>query len=98
MIDGATLAWIGGSIGAAVGIAGGVVGTWMGVRNAPRGPARAFAMRCAIWLWLGVAAFLAGLLLLPRAYSYWLWLPYPFLLAGFIAWSKRRMREIEARS
>ena len=92
---------IGGIVGAVFGVAGGGFGTWCSIRKAPPGPQRRFVVRCAVYMWLGVTAFLALLFLLPFPYGLLMWIPYPFLLI----WSIRhfnagweRVREEQAPS
>ena len=85
---------IGGILGAVIGIAGGIVGTWCSIRNT-RGPReRAFMIRASVVAWVGIAVFLALLLLLPHPYRLWMWLPYGILLPLGIVYLNRRLAEI----
>jgi hypothetical protein len=84
------LAWGGGILGAVIGIMGGILGTWASIRHTQLPAERAFMVRCAIGIWLLVAAFLAGLFLIPSPFSYLLWIPYPIALILGIRWMNAR--------
>lgn len=55
---------------------GDIAGTSAGIRNT-RGPReRAFMVRTSLWCWLAGGLFLAGLLLLPKAWARLMRSPY----------------------
>lgn len=95
-MDGGTIGLIGGLIGGALGIAGGIVGTYFSIRNTASPRERAFMVRVSAVTWLGVTAFLAGLLLLPRPYNWLMWLPYAIALPVGIVWINRRQAQIRS--
>jgi hypothetical protein len=81
-MDASWFGLIGGVAGGTVGVIGGAVGTWYGIRAVPPGPARRFAVRWAITLWIGVTALVTLELLLPFVYAC---LVSPFYLL-FLYW------------
>lgn len=88
------LAWGGGILGSCIGILGGIFGTWASIRHTHSQAERAFMIRCALGIWLLVAAFLAGLFLIPSPFNYLLWIPYPILLVVGIRWMNARLAEL----
>lgn len=59
-----------------IGLGGDIAGTSAGIRNT-RGPReRAFMVRTSLWCWLAGGLFLAGLLLLPKAWARLMRSPY----------------------
>ncbi len=87
---------IGGIVGSVVGVLGGVVGAYASIRNAGSPQERRYLIRCAIGLWLGIAAFLAGLFLLPPPYRWFLWIPYVIALPLSIVAANRGYARIRA--
>jgi len=100
MSTGAWLGWIGGILGSLLGLAGGVFGTWVSIRNTHGPRERAFMLRAAVFVWIGLLAF-AGLLFgLPDPYRWFAWIPYSILLPLGITYGNRKqqaIREAEAR-
>lgn len=87
---------IGGIAGGVVGLAGGIIGTYFGIKNTAGPRERAFMIRVAVVTWVLIAAFLAGMLLIPQPYKWLLWIPYGFVLAAGIRWGNRRQQQIRA--
>ncbi|HEX6899011.1 MAG TPA: hypothetical protein VF789_04830 [Thermoanaerobaculia bacterium] len=87
---------IGGIVGSVVGVLGGVIGTYASIRNASSPRERRYVIRCAMGFWVGVAVFLAGLLLLPPPYRWLLWIPYAIALPLSIMATNRGVARIRA--
>lgn len=87
---------IGGLIGGVLGIAGGAVGTYFSIRNTAGPRERMYMVQVAIVAWIGVTAFVLGLLMLPQPYNFLLWVPYAIALPLGILWSNRRQRNIRS--
>ncbi len=87
---------MGGLIGGMLGVLGGVVGTYFSIKNTAGPRERMFMVQVAIVAWIGVTAFLLGLLMLPRPYNFLLWVPYAIALPLGIIWSNRRQRTIRS--
>jgi membrane protein implicated in regulation of membrane protease activity len=86
--------YIGAIAGSAIGILGGIFGTWCSIAGT-RGPCeRALMIKAAVGAWIGVAAFLAGMLLIAPPYKHLLWVPYAILLPLSIRWLNRRQVQI----
>jgi uncharacterized membrane protein YfcA len=100
MSTGAWLGWIGGILGGLLGLAGGVFGTCVSIRNTQGPRERAFMLRAAVVVWIGLLAF-AGLLFgLPDPYRWFAWIPYSILLPLGITYGNRKqqaIRDAEAR-
>ena len=84
---------VGGIVGSILGVAGGLIGTYFSIKNTNGPRERAFMIRSAIVCWIGVAIFLAALLLLPQA-RLWLWIPYGILLPLGIRYGSRKQMAI----
>jgi hypothetical protein len=93
-MDGATAGLVGGIVGSVMGVMGGVIGTWASIRNTNGPRERAFVVRTAALLWLGVMAFLAGDFLVPFPWKALLWLAYGPLLMLSIRWWNREQMQI----
>jgi hypothetical protein len=87
---------IGGLIGGVLGVLGGVAGTFFSIRKTAGPRERMFMVRVAIVAWIGVTAFVLGLLMLPLPWNFLLWVPYAIALPLGIIWSNRRQRSIRA--
>lgn len=87
---------LGGLVGGVLGVLGGAVGTYFSIRNTAGPRERMFMVRVAIVAWIGVTAFVLGLLMLPLPYNFLLWVPYAIALPLGIIWSNRRQRSIRA--
>ena len=87
---------IGGIIGSGLGLIGGVIGTWFSIKNTNGPRERAFMVKVSAIVWIGVTAFLAGLLLLPKPYNWFMWLPYAIALPLGIRGCNRRQLTIRA--
>jgi hypothetical protein len=87
---------IGGLIGGVLGIAGGAVGTYFSIKNTAGPRERVFMVQVAIVAWIGVTAFVLGLLMLPKPYNFLLWVPYGIAFPLGIIWSNRRQRNIRS--
>ena len=85
---------IGGLAGGGLGLLGGAIGTYFSIKNTSGSRERAFMIRVAVIAWIGVTAFLAGLLLLPKPYNFLLWVPYGIALPLSIRWCNRRQQQI----
>jgi uncharacterized membrane protein required for colicin V production len=82
---------IGGLVGSVIGLAGGLVGTWASIRNTRSPRERAFVVRFAIAIGIGITIFLVAMLLIPRPYNMLLWIPYAVALPlGIIAANRRQ--------
>jgi hypothetical protein len=79
-----------------IGLLGGVVGTYFSIKNTSGPRELAFAVRVAVVAWIGILAFLIGLLTLPRPFNFLLWVPYVIALPIAIMWSNRRQRNIRS--
>ena len=88
-----SIVWIGGSL---IGILGGVIGTYYSIRNTQGPRERAFMIQAAVYCWILVIAFLAGLLLIPRPYNVLLWVVYPILLTSGIIWCNKNQKQLRA--
>src|SRR5215208_1286889 len=87
---------VGGLVGAFMGLVGGALGTYVSIRNAAGPRERAFMIRVARVVWVGVTAFVVALVMVPFPYKWLLWLAYvPALVTG-IVWGNRRQRQIRA--
>jgi hypothetical protein len=87
---------IGGLIGGVLGLLGGAVGTYFSIKNTAGPRERMFMVQVAIVAWVGVTAFVVGLLMLPQPYNFLLWVPYGIALPLGILWSNRRQRCIRS--
>lgn len=87
---------IGGLVGGVLGVLGGAVGTYFSIRNTAGPRERMFMVRVAFVAWIGVTAFVLGLLMLPLPYNFLLWVPYGIALPLGIIWSNRRQRLIRS--
>jgi hypothetical protein len=87
---------VGGMVGGLIGVAGGLVGTYFSIKNTAGARERSFMIRVSAIAWLMIAAFLAGLLLLPKPYNWLLWVPYAIALPLSIRWLNQRQRQIRA--
>jgi hypothetical protein len=87
---------IGGLIGGVLGLLGGAVGTYFSIKNTTGPRERMFMVQVAIVAWIGVSAFVLGLLMLPQPYNFLLWVPYGIALPLGILWSNRRQRVIRS--
>jgi hypothetical protein len=87
---------IGGLIGGVLGLLGGAVGTYFSIKNTAGPRERMFMVQVAIVAWIGVSAFVLGLLMLPQPYNFLLWVPYGIALPLGILWSNRRQRVIRS--
>ncbi len=83
-----------GVIGGCIGILGGVVGTYFSIHNTKTPAERRFMVRAAIWIWLGVSAFLAALFTIPVPWRWLAWLPYVIILPVAIRYMNRRQNAI----
>ncbi len=88
--------FIGGLIGGVLGLLGGAVGTYFSIKNTAGPRERMFMVQVAIVAWIGVSAFVLGLLMLPQPYNFLLWVPYGIALPLGIVWSNRRQRMIRS--
>lgn len=93
-MDGATAGMIGGILGGVIGLAGGAIGTYFSIKNTQGPRERAFMIRCAVVMWIAIAAFLGLLLVMPTPYEHYLWTPYALVLVFGIIYGNRRQREI----
>ncbi len=93
-MDGGTAGMVGGIVGSVLGVMGGVIGTWASIKNTNGPRERAFVVRASALLWLGVTAFVAGLLLVPFPWNALLWVPYGPLLVLCIRWWNRKLMQI----
>ena len=84
---------IGGIAGSVVGIAGGVFGTWCSIRNTQSAAERRYVIRCAVYFWIGVTAFLVLLFVTPGPYRWLWWLPY----APALGWGIKKCNEGQKR-
>ena len=82
-----------GVVGSLVGVAGGLIGTYFSIKNTNGPRERAFMIRSAIVCWIGVAAFLAAMFLVPQA-RLWLWIPYCILLLLGIRYGNKKQMAI----
>jgi hypothetical protein len=89
-LNGGDLGLIGGIAGGVIGIMGGIIGTYFGIKNTSGPRERAFAIRYAGLCWLGIAAFLALLFLIPMPWGSLLWVVYLPCLFWSIRWSNER--------
>src|SRR5512145_3356451 len=87
---------VGGIVGGVIGLLGGVVGTYFSIKNTAGPRERAFMIRVAVVAWIGITAFLIGLMMLPRPYNFLMWVPYAIALPLGIVWCNRRQRTIRA--
>ena len=87
---------IGGLVGGVLGVLGGAVGTYVSIKNTAGPRERIFMRRVAIVAWVGVSAFVLGLLMLPRPFNFLLWAPYAIALPIGILWCNRRQRTIRS--
>ena len=87
---------VGGIVGGVIGVVGGIVGTYFSIKNTAGPRERTFMIQVAVVAWLVVAAFLIGLLMLPRPFNFLLWVPYGIALPLGILWCNRRQRAIRA--
>jgi hypothetical protein len=87
---------IGGVVGSLIGIAGGLVGCYIPYRNAKTPREKAFVLRGALFFWVLVLFFLAGLWLLPAPWNWLIWIPYGVVLVGSILWFNQQQRKIIA--
>lgn len=85
---------IGGIVGTLGGVVGGVAGTYFGIKNTHSPKERAFVVRAAVLLWIGVIAFVLLMLWLPSPYKYLLWIPYAILLPYSVFSLNRRISQI----
>jgi hypothetical protein len=83
-----------GLLGSIAGVLGGLIGTYFSIGNTTNPKERAFVVHCAIGVWLFVAAFLAGMFLLPAPYNFLLWIPFPILLIVGIRWMNARQARL----
>lgn len=86
--------YIGAIAGSTIGILGGIFGTWRSIAATREPRERALMIRAAMGTWIGVAAFLAGTLLIAPPYNHLLWVPYAILLPLSIHWLNRRQAQI----
>ncbi|WP_024469987.1 hypothetical protein [Treponema pedis] len=68
-----------GVIGSIVGIGGGIIGTYLGIKNSAANE-KNFAIKCAVFLWIGILVFIGLLFVLPKPYNFLLWIAYIILL------------------
>ena len=87
---------VGGIIGGVLGVLGGAIGTYFSIKNTIGPRERAFMVRIAIVTWVLVAAFVLGLLGLPRPFNFLLWVPYGIALPLAILWCNRHQSRIRA--
>ena len=87
---------VGGIVGGVIGLLGGIVGTYFSIKNTAGPRERAFMIRVAVVAWIGITAFLIGLMMLPRPYNFLMWVPYAIALPLGIVWCNRRQRTIRA--
>jgi hypothetical protein len=93
-MDGRLVGLVGGIAGGVIGVMGGIIGTYFSIKNTNGPKERAYVIRAAAGCWLGVSAFLAGLLLVPRQWQLLLWAVY--LPAQF--WFIRCVNDGQARA
>ncbi|GAC1447493.1 MAG: hypothetical protein NVSMB9_29710 [Isosphaeraceae bacterium] len=95
-MDGQTWGLVGGIAGSVLGVLGGAVGTYFGVKNT-NGPAEHMLMiRAAVLGWVGVATFVASLLLIPAPWNALAWGVYLPLLLLFIFWVNKKQALVRA--
>ncbi len=84
---------IGGIVGTVVGAAGGLVGAYFSIRNTNGPRERAFMIKASLLFGVFVAAFVAGVCLLPTPYKPWLVGVYvPVLVVGILFCNRRQTR------
>ena len=75
-----SLGMVMGIVGSVIGLLGGVIGTYHSLENTRSHGERRLAIKFSAAVWVLVAVFLAGVLLIPSPYGHLLWLPYGLLL------------------
>jgi hypothetical protein len=90
------LGMAGATVGGAIGLIGGGIGTYFGIKNTTGPGERSFMIRVSVVGWIVIAAFLAGLALLPKPYNWLLWVPYGIALPLSVRWCNRRQLQIRA--
>lgn len=85
---------MGGIIGTVVGFAGGIMGTYFSIKNTNSPREKAFMIKCAIVVWIGIIVFLTLLFTIPRPYNLLLWIPYGILLPIGIRYCNRAQTNI----
>lgn len=85
---------IGGIVGTLVGIAGGVLGTWFSVRNTNGPRERAFMIKFAAALWLGIALCIVLMVMIPKPWRGLVWIPFGILLWPGVDYANKRQQRI----
>jgi hypothetical protein len=72
------------------------VGTYFSIKNAAGPRERVFMTGISAIAWIGISAFVPGLILLPQPFNWLLWAAYVIALPLAIRWSNRRQSQIRA--
>src|SRR5437773_8426296 len=95
-MDGASVGWLGGTVGGILGLAGGAVGTYASIKNTGGPRERQFMARVAIAAWVGITLFLVLLFVLPNPYRWLIWIPYGVALPLAILTLNRKQQAIRS--
>ena len=85
---------IGGICGSVIGVLGGLIGTYFSIKNTNSPREKAFMIKFAISIWIGIAAFLVLLLSLPKPYNFLMWIPYGIALPIAIIYCNKTQNKI----
>ena len=85
--------WVGGIAGGTIGMMGGLVGTYFSIKNTQGPRERALMIKAAVYCWIFIALFLAGMLLLPHRYNLLLVIPY----LAVLVWGIRKLNATQLR-
>ena len=87
-----------GLIGSVIGVLGGIVGTYLGIKRVANDVQRKFMIRCAVFVWIFVLAFVALLIFLPAPWKYIIFVPYGIGLPIAIIWGNKRLAQLNENS
>ena len=95
---GQTIGLIWGIAGGAIWILGGIVGTYFGITRVATDAQRKFMIRCSVFGWIFILAFVALAIFLPAPWKYIMWVPYGIGLPIAIIWCNKRLAQLNENS
>jgi hypothetical protein len=93
-MDVQTIGLIGAIAGSCIGVLGGIVGTYFGITRVANDAQRKFMIRCAVFGWVLILAFVALCVFLPAPWKYIILVPYGIGLPIAIIWGNKRLAQL----
>jgi hypothetical protein len=87
-----------GLIGSVIGVLGGIVGTYLGIKRVANDVQRKFMIRCSVFCWIFVLAFVALLIFLPAPWKYIIFVAYGIGFPIAIIWGNKRLVQLNENS